>query len=328
MNGKKILKIAVLGGGAWGTALAVQITRALGSCDLYLRSQKVADEINNKHTNSKYLGGIVLPSSLRASCEFGNLVQYDAIVIATPSAFFNNAIDTLIEAGVKDQTALVIASKGLYKGELLSLYTKKNFPENNIAILSGPTFAMEVIQGKISAVNIASKNFVFAQNIAQTLQTRTFITQPTEDIEIVQVAGLVKNIISIMGGILEGRGCGANMRAMLFHQGINEIVQLTKLLGGSANLNLVSVVGDIGLSFYSRNSRNNRFGFEMAQASSPLAYIKSCQYLVEGSFAAIEVHKLATQHGVELPIAKMVAEITQGKTAIDQAINGWTSNLK
>ena len=306
----KFKNIAVYGGGGWGCALACQVARVQNQAILYLRSEQIASEIEKQHTNTKYLGDAVLAANIIPSTDLKNILTCDLIIIAVSSYSFAQAITSLKNAGLNPNTTLLIATKGLSDNpvELLSDKIKSSIP-NAFAFISGPNFAREVVANLLTPATIASSDLDLAKKIALTLASENFITSVTQDIITVQIAGAMKNIIAIRSGMFEGYGYRENAKAGLITDGLKEIEDLSRAMGGEFDTLLTpAVLGDLMLTCYSQTSRNTKFGYEFAKACDPKSFFKSYPHLIEGKESAPLVLTLAEKYNVKLPIIVSVVE--------------------
>ena len=305
----KFNHIAVYGGGSWGTALAYQVARTHKNVELFLRDQKIIAEILNYNVNAKYLGNIKLASNIHPSHELSRILDQEVIILAIPSRAVTDTIKLLKEAKLPPTTVLLIATKGLGNEpiELLSDKIKSLLP-NPIAFIAGPNFAKEVASNLLTPVTIASQDINLAKRLAISLGTENFITETTDDIVTVQIAGAVKNIIAIKSGMYEAMGYGENAKAGLITGGLQEIRILSKILGGRHETLLsYAVIGDLVLTCHSTTSRNTRFGYELAKKKDIQQLLKNYPYLVEGVESTKLVMGLAKKYDIDLPIISSVA---------------------
>jgi len=305
-----VKNISVLGGGSWGTALACLAARAVGNCLVHTIEQDAADEINNTHTNSRYLGDTILPKELKATLNIKDTVNSDFIIIAVPSFAFAQTLEDLKAAGLSDNTTLLIATKGMCENPL-QLFSDRieNLLTNSYCFISGPNFAKEVTQDKFASVTISSKNIKLAQEVANMLVSDKLEVGVTDDIITVQIAALVKNVVAIRSGMMEAEGHGENARAWLISMGLHEIATISKSLGGKAeSLALPAVIGDLVLTSYSKTSRNTKFGFDFHNNSYDKEYLKNYPVLVEGVSSARLLKKYLNDSDLDLPIISFVAD--------------------
>ena len=309
MTDKK--KIAVIGGGSWGSALACTFARITGDCLLYTKNTQTAHEINTQHTNSKYLPGTEIDQGVRATVNFADIVQHDFIVIAIPSHSFCGVIEKLKQHNINSKTTLLVASKGMCSepSQLFSDYLEQNF-SNNFAFIHGPNFAKEMAEGRPASITIAARDDKIRGRVADLLVSDQLEIEQTNDIITVQIASMAKNIFAIKSGIMRARGDGENIKAALISQALKEISALSVHLGGEyKSMSLASVVGDLVLTCYSPTSRNNRFGYELHQSNYSPSFLHDYPLLVEGANSARFLNEFASKLGVDLPTIREVAKL-------------------
>jgi glycerol-3-phosphate dehydrogenase (NAD(P)+) len=309
-------KFAVVGSGSWGSAIAAHLARMHELVVIYSDSKEVADEINNKKTNSRYLESVTLPPNLVATDNIAEVTNSEVIFIVVPSHAFGNVLEEMKKYSVPLTTIFVIATKGISSNplELLSERFRRHFA-NPFAFFSGPNFAKEVALGKFSSATVSSPDLTLANNLAQKLSTPNFEISTTEDIITVQISSLVKNMVAIKSGILEASGAGENARAWLITKALQEILHISSIIGGKPETLLEpAVVGDLILTSYSKTSRNTKFGFELHQNNYSQSFISSYSALVEGVEAAKLVKPFLLKYNIklsDLPIINSVVEALQ-----------------
>ncbi|WPX98581.1 NAD(P)H-dependent glycerol-3-phosphate dehydrogenase [Candidatus Megaera polyxenophila] len=309
-------KFAVVGSGSWGSAIAAHLARMHELVVIYSDSKEVADGINNKKTNSRYLESVTLPPNLVATDNIAEVTNSEVIFIVVPSHAFGNVLEEMKKYSVPLTTIFVIATKGISSNplELLSERFRRHFA-NPFAFSSGPNFAKEVALGKFSSATVSSPDLTLANNLAQKLSTPNFEISTTEDIITVQISSLVKNMVAIKSGILEASGAGENARAWLITKALQEILHISSIIGGKPETLLEpAVVGDLILTSYSKTSRNTKFGFELHQNNYSQSFISSYSTLVEGVEAAKLVKPFLLKYNIklsDLPIINSVVEALQ-----------------
>ena len=309
----KFSNFSVIGSGSWGTAIACHLARIHGSVKIYSDSKEIADEINNKKLNTKYLGPISLPNNLVATDKLAEIIGSEIIFIVVPSTGFGNVLEQLKEYNIPSTTIFVIATKGISSDpvELLSARFQRNLP-NPFAFFSGPNFAKEVALGKFTSATISSEDLSLANNLAKNLSTPDFEISATEDIITIQIASIVKNMVAIKSGILEASDAGENAKAWLITKALQEILQISRTIGGKQETLLEpAVVGDLILTSYSQTSRNTKFGFELHKNNYSKDFISSYPILVEGAEAAKLIKSFLLEYNIklsDLPIINSVVE--------------------
>lgn len=309
-------KFAVVGSGSWGSTIAAHLARIHESVVIYSNSKEVADEINNKKTNSRYLESVILPANLAATDNIAEVANSEVIFIVVPSNVFGNVLEEMKKHYVPLTTVFVIGTKGICSNpvELLSERFKRHF-SNPFAFFSGPNFAKEVALGKFSSATVSSPDLALANNLAQKLSTPSFEISTTQDIITVQISSLVKNMVAIKSGILEASGAGENARAWLITKALQEIFHISSIIGGKLETFLEpAVIGDLILTSYSKTSRNTKFGFDLHQNNYSKDFISSYSTLVEGLEAAKLVKPFLLKYNIklsDLPIINSVLEAVQ-----------------
>lgn len=310
-NDKKFSSISVYGGGGWGTALACQIARNYETVPLFLRSKEIAEEIDTHHINSKYLGpDIKLSPNIKPTNDIAGLLDQEVIVIAVPSYALKNTLHNLKIAGLKEDTILLIATKGLipFPTRLFSEEIKTLLP-NPFAFISGPNFAREVALDLLTPATIACQNLEIANKLAISIASANFIITTTSDIITIQIAGAVKNIIAIQSGIYEALGHKENAKAGLITEGFKEIFILSQHFGGKFETTMESaVLGDLLLTCYSKTSRNTKFGYEFALSKNKADFLKNYPFLVEGAESAKLILEWIELYHLDLPVISSVAK--------------------
>lgn len=312
-------KIIIIGAGAWGTALANLLAQKNSEVCLVANKQEIVDEINQKHSNLNFLPNI-LSFNLKSSQNLKEeALTADFIFIVTPSGNTTDLLQEIALFKLKPECGIVLCSKGL-DGLSLQFFhqiIEETLPNKNYAILSGPNFAAEVANQTPTITNIASKNQDFAAKIIAILQNDYFKAHASQDVVAAEICGVVKNIMAIGGGIVDGLELGQNAKAALIVQGILEIKLLCQKLGSAGDISNAAGFGDIFLTCASTKSRNNSLGLEIAKGQKPsdlLGGIKT----YEGAVSAKAVASLANKLKIELPLCKTVSDILQNNLAKDE----------
>lgn len=301
-------KIIVIGAGSWGSAIADLLATKKHNICLIGNHQDIVDEINHKHTNAKFLPEISLASNLKATTNLSaELVDADYVFIVTPSIATAALIKQMAKLKMKNSCSFVLCTKGLHHEKLQFFHEiiEENFPQRNYAILSGPNFAVEVAAHKPTVTTIASKNRIFAAEIIELLQTKYFKAEYSSDLVTTEICSIVKNIIAIGCGIVDGLQLGENTKAALVCQGVREITILAKKLTGIGNLSSAGGFGDIFLTCSTTKSRNNSLGFEIAQGKKPSELLGG-KKTYEGAVSAKSICALASKLQAKLPLCETV----------------------
>ena len=311
------MKTTVLGGGAWGTALAAQAVRAGLDTRLWVRSRALASGIVERRENPGYLPGIELPPGLRATASLADAAaDAEALVIAVPSEYCRELYRQL--AGIAPKSALLVsATKGLESDTLLRMseVAALEAPGRALAVISGPSFALEVAKQLPTAVVVASADHAVAERVQRALATRSFRVYSSEDVVGVELAGAVKNVIAIAAGIVDGLGYGTNTVAALVTRGLAEISRLAVALGGRPDtLSGLAGLGDLVLTCTGALSRNRTVGQRLGRGQS-LGEAGAGLH-PEGVRTTLATAALAERHGIDMPIVRqMRAVLYEGKPA-------------
>jgi glycerol-3-phosphate dehydrogenase (NAD(P)+) len=326
-----IQRIAVVGAGAWGTALALTALRAGREVRLWAREPEVVEAINDRHLNETFLPGMPLPEALvatnRLSIACGDA---DAVLLVVPSQFLRPTAEQ-VEKALPAGIPVVICAKGIERdsGLMMTQVIEQAMPGRPLAVLSGPTFADEVAQGLPTAVTIASlcaekaDEASLAARLAVALGSATFRPYVSHDLAGVEVGGAVKNVIAIACGIAKGAGFGSNTRAALITRGLEEMKRLAEALGGSREtVTGLSGIGDLTLTCSSEQSRNFSFGLGLGQGRTAEEITAGKPAVVEGVINARTVTDLARKLGVEMPICEAVRGVVHEGVPIVEAMAG------
>jgi len=322
--GEKIGTVGVVGGGAWGTGLALAATRAGRSAVLWAREASVVDAINRTHSNPDYLPGISLPAGIRATSELAEVAATDAVVLVTPSQHLRRTCAGLAphwRAGVP----ALIAAKGLEEGSLAlmsEVVAETLPPETPIGILSGPTFAIEVARGQPTAITLAIKDRVIGEKLVAAIGGMTFRPYLSDDVIGAQIGGAVKNVLAIACGIAAGCGYGDNARAALITRGLAEMARAAVALGArTETLMGLSGLGDLTLTCSSIQSRNMSLGLDLGRGRKLEEILGERRSVAEGVYTAAAAVALAARLGVEMPICAAVDAIINRGAAVETTIH-------
>src|ERR1700737_1897067 len=305
--------VAVVGAGAWGTALAGVAARAGRDVVLYARDSARAAEIATTRTNPK-LSGVRLNASVRVTDDIVLAAAADIVLIATPAQSLREAVTALVPHLAK-ATPVIACAKGIERGthkfmtEVIAEAAIDAIP----AILSGPSFAEDVARGLPTAVTLAAKDEKLASALVQALGSSTFRPYHTTDVRGVEIGGAAKNVLAIAAGIVVGKKFGASAQAALTTRGFRELVRLPG--ARSETMAGLSGLGDVILSCSSPQSRNFALGMALGRGERPPR-----DRLAEGEFTAPVLIELAASQNVDMPVSNAVAAILSGAVTIDAAI--------
>lgn len=305
------MKIAVIGGGAWGTALAQVAARGGEPVMLWAREDDVTASVNAVHENSLFLPGISLSPSIRATGDLADLADAEALLVVVPAQFLRLV---LIQAPVSGRP-LVLCAKGIEAGTrlLVGEVARSVAPKAPIAVLSGPTFAHEVAAGKPTAVTLACEDAELRDRLADRLGAPAFRPYASADVIGAEIGGAVKNVLAIACGVVEGAGLGLNARAALIARGFAEMTRFGLARGAQAEtLTGLSGLGDLVLTCSSTNSRNFSLGVGLGQGRSAAELLSDRKTVAEGAFTAPVLREAAAEAGVEMPVTLAVNALLEG----------------
>jgi glycerol-3-phosphate dehydrogenase (NAD(P)+) len=307
------MNLSVIGGGSWGTALAAHLARSGHRTRLFVRDGELARRVLEDRENRAYLPGVALPDALMASADLDAACrEAEAIFVVTPSQYCREIYARLRDAAPRPAW-LVSATKGLETETLLRMseVAAQAAPGHGLAVLSGPSFALEVAQGQPTAVVVASSDRTLAEGLQRALSTRRFRAYSSDDVVGVELAGALKNVIAIAAGIVDGLGYGANTAAALITRGLVEITRLAVARGGRADtLAGLAGLGDLVLTCTGALSRNRRVGQALGRGLSPEAATQAAPGMVaEGVRTTLAACALAELSRVEMPIARAMKAV-------------------
>ncbi|HHQ43161.1 MAG TPA: NAD(P)-dependent glycerol-3-phosphate dehydrogenase [Chromatiales bacterium] len=313
---------AVLGAGAWGTALAVQLARRGRTVRLWSRDPAHAAEMARVRRNERHLPGVALPEGLEPTSDEAQALAGGAVaLVAVPSAAFREVLRRFAP-GLRAPARVAWATKGLEPGtgRLLHEVLAEEIPGARAAAVSGPTFAREVAAGLPTALTVASPDAGFAREVAGALHGGTLRAYTSGDLVGVELGGAVKNVLAIAAGIADGLGLGANTRAALITRGLAEMTRLGRALGGRPETFMgLAGLGDLVLTCTDDQSRNRRLGLALGRGLPPPAALAEVGAVVEGAHTAAEVVGLAARHAVEMPICEQVSRVLAGERTPTEA---------
>jgi glycerol-3-phosphate dehydrogenase (NAD(P)+) len=307
------MKIAILGAGAWGTALALAFSRQ-HAVNLWCREANQCAAMQGSRENRRYLPGHVLPPAVTLSSDLSSaLLAADLAVIATPLAGLRSTARTI--AGNSPELPLLWVCKGLEAGtgKLPHQVVADETSASACGALTGPSFAEEVAAGLPTAVAIASHDGAFARGMADALHDSRLPIYANDDVIGAEVGGAVKNVLAIATGVCDGLGLGLNARAALITRGLAEITRFGVALGARRDTFMgLTGVGDLILTCTGDLSRNRRVGLALAAGQSLAAITKELGHVAEGVMTATEVAGRAAKLGIDMPITKAVYALIEG----------------
>ena len=319
-----VRRLAIVGGGAWGTALAMVAHRAGSLPILWARDPVVVAEINQRHQNPLFLPGVSLDPALTATADLGFATEgAEAALLVVPAQFLRGVLSVL-GPSLAHGTPLLLCAKGVETSTLktMSEVAAEILPASPSAVLSGPTFAAEVARELPTAVTIASADASLGRAFMKAIGSRRFRPYLSEDPIGAEIGGAAKNVLAIACGIVIGRGLGDNARASLITRGLAEIIRLGVAKGGRAEtFRGLSGLGDIVLTCSSLQSRNYGLGIALGRGQPLEAALRGRRSVVEGVATAAAVARLAERLGVEMPISSGVDALLHRGESVDAAID-------
>ena len=316
-------RVGILGGGAFGTAMACVLRRSGHAVTLWAREPEVVASINREHVNRLFLPGVRLDPAIAASGDPAAAVDgADFLLIAVPAQHVRKIA---IQAGdfLKPGMPVVSCSKGIELGSLALMpeVLAEALPQARVAVLSGPSFANEIAIGLPCGVLLASNSISFSRTLSTQIQNAQFCVHPSDDPVGAAIGGVMKNVVAIASGAAAGRKLGENARAMLVALGLQETVRLGVAKGARPETFMgLAGVGDMMLSAASLASRNFSLGAALGEGRKPAEVLASRLAVTEGAFSAGAVVALARRLGVEMPLASAVDRVLNHGASVDQAI--------
>jgi glycerol-3-phosphate dehydrogenase (NAD(P)+) len=313
-------KIAVLGAGAWGTALANVAATGRSEVILWGHEPEHVAALTRDRENRASLPGLPLAAGVAPRADLASVAAASVLLGVVPAQAMREVARRLSPHLAAD-AVFVICAKGIERGtrRFMSEVVAEELPQARIAVLSGPSFAADVCRGLPTAVTLAAKDEELARRLCELLSTRSFRLYRSTDLRGAELGGAAKNVLAIAAGMAEGRALGASARAALIARGFAELMRLGKSFGvRQETLMGLSGLGDLVLTCGSAQSRNFAFGAALASGAAPLAAARG--KLAEGAFTAAALVEMAKERGVEIPIAEAVDAILAGRIDVDQAI--------
>jgi glycerol-3-phosphate dehydrogenase (NAD(P)+) len=315
-------RVGIIGGGAWGTALALTARRAGRHVVLWAREAEVVAAVNRDHANPLFLPDIALDPAIRATSDLAEAAAADLLLLVPPAQHLRPLADALA-AHVPFDLPVLICTKGIEEqtGALMGEVVASALPSSPIAVLSGPTFAAEVARGLPTAVTLACADKALGRRLITALGTRSFRPYLSEDVIGAEIGGAVKNVLAIACGIVMGRRLGDNARAALITRGLAEMVRLALRKGGKAETLMgLSGLGDLVLTCTSLQSRNHSLGAALGEGRALADILAERRSVAEGVTSAAAAAALAKRLDVDMPIVSAVDTILHHGAAVDHAI--------
>ena len=312
--------IAVIGAGAWGTALALTCARAGRQVTLWEHDAANAAQLKSKR-ESLYLSGVKIDDRIALAGEIAGAARADAILLVVPAQAVRSTAKALAPL-LAAKTPLIVCAKGIERGskKFMSDIIAECAPNATAAILSGPSFAADVARGMPTAVTLAAADGKIARALAEAISAPSFRLYHATDVRGVEIGGATKNVLAIAAGVVTGKGLGASAGAALTTRGFAELVRFGKAFGAKPQTMMgLSGLGDLLLTCSSPQSRNFTFGVNLGRGHKP-AEIHRTTGLAEGAFTAAVLLDMARERSVDMPIAAAVGALLEEKMSVDQAI--------
>lgn len=308
--------IAVIGAGAWGTALANAAARAGRETVLWEFDREHARALIETRTNERYLAGIPLEEAVTPTADIEDISDADAVLMVVPSQAMRVAATGALRH-LKSGIPVISCAKGIERGSLafMSDVLRETLPDHPVAVLSGPSFAADVARGLPTAVTIAADDEWLAADLSAALASAGLRLYHSDDVRGVEIGGAAKNVLAIGAGVAAGRGLGASAGAALIARGFAELRRFGTALGGRPETLMgLSGLGDLVLTATSEQSRNFSFGQAIGRGEAPP------DKLAEGTFTAQALVALGERHGVDLPIAQAVRDVLDRTISVGEAV--------
>ena len=318
------MKLGIIGGGAWGTALAQVAAQAGRETLLWALEDEVVAAVNRIHENPVFLKGVKLDPAIRATGNFSDLAGCEALLVVTPAQHMRAILGRMPCPGIP----LLLCSKGIEEssGALLHQVAREVCSTSPIAVLSGPTFADEVAKGLPTAVTLAGDDIALAEQLRDRLAQPAFRIYVSDDVAGAEIGGAVKNVLAIACGVVEGKGLGQNARAALIGRGFAEMSRFGMALGAKREtLAGLSGLGDLVLTCSSASSRNYSLGVGIGEGKSAAELLSNRKTVAEGAFTAPVLARLADEKGVDMPIVEAVDALIAGRADVDQVLDALLS---
>jgi len=319
--------VGVIGAGAWGTALAQTLATAGRDVTLWGFEADCVEVINRSHENTHYLKGVPLSHKINAVTEMRALIDCSALLVVTPAQHMRSSLLPIAQ-DLPVGCPVMLCSKGIEisTGQFMSEVLESIAPQVETAVLSGPSFAIDVAKGLPAAVTIACENQAKGQALCQMIAAPNFRPYLTEDVLGAEIGGAVKNVLAIACGLVLGLGLGRSAHAAIIARGFAEMRRLGRALGSQPEtLAGLCGLGDLVLTCSSETSRNMSCGLALGRGESLTDIMSGRAAVTEGVATAPVLKALAEKHNVDMPISSAVADILSGKTEMTAALTALLS---
>jgi glycerol-3-phosphate dehydrogenase (NAD(P)+) len=313
------MRIGVIGGGAWGTALAQVAASGGEPVLLWAREDEVVESVNGAHENRLFLPGVPLSPTVRAAGDLGELAACEALLVVTPAQHMRAVLSQLPQRAVP----LILCAKGIEDASMRLLHEVAHEvqPGAPIAVLSGPTFAHEVAAGLPTAVTLAAEDRSVGEALIARIARPHFRPYYSDDVTGAEIGGAVKNVLAIACGVVDGAGLGQNARAALISRGFAEMTRFGLAKGARPEtLGGLSGLGDLVLTCSSTSSRNFSLGKGLGEGRSAAELMADRRTVAEGAFTAPVLKRAAKAAGVDMPIVDAVCALLGGSASVDEVV--------
>ena len=318
------LKIGLLGGGSWGTTVASVASRN-APVTLWARDPATVEDINHNRCNSRYLPEIVLPATLRASADIGEVVgQADVVVMGVPSHSFRAVLGE-VARHIRPWVPVISLTKGLElaTGKRMSELIVECLPGHPVGVLTGPNLAREIMRGQAAASVMSMEDEIIVKRLQSLFHSGLFRVYTNTDLVGCELGGVLKNIIAIAVGMGDGLGAGDNTRSALITRGLAEITRLGVAMGGRPETFAgLTGMGDLIATCTSPLSRNRHVGVELGKGGKLGDIIAAMHMVAEGVKSAPTVVQLAERHGISMPISRDVLDVIEGNRTPSEIFRG------
>ncbi len=318
----KIDSVGIVGGGAWGTALAQAMRRAGREVLLWAREPEVVTGINGHHANDMFLPGVALDPEIRATGTLAVVAECDVLLMVAPAQHVRSVAKELARH-IRRAQPMVLCSKGIEQktGQLIGDVISEVVPQTLRAVLSGPSFAADVARDLPTALTIACADEALGRLLAERLGSRKLRLYWTSDMIGVELGGALKNVLAIAAGIVDGQGLGASAHAALVTRGFAEMRRFGEALGARPEtLTGLSGLGDLILTCGSPQSRNMSLGRALGKGESVAAALDGKTAVTEGVYTAVAARRIAMERGIDMPICFAVCDVVEGRATVADAI--------
>lgn len=320
----KLATVSIIGGGAWGTALAQTLALGGQRVTLWAREADVVADVATRRVNRAFLPGVELDPNITATGRLTEATACNAVLMVAPAQHVRATAMEMART-LRPETPVVMCSKGIEQatGKLMGDVIAEALPAAQFAVLSGPSFAADVARGLPAALTFACRNERLGRDLAAALSSRQMRLYWTSDVVGAELGGAVKNVLAIAAGIVDGRGLGASAHAAIVTRGFAELRRFGEAMGARPETLLgLSGLGDLILTCGSPQSRNMSLGRGLGEGKSLADILGTRTAVTEGVFTAAAVVRLAREKGVEMPIAEAVHAIIEGRLTVEDAITG------